>query len=85
MDDFSIVIDCKECQCTKCDKVYTEIDSSIERSEIDYEEVKNLIESFNIPREPISCTMHIKKKSPNYKRMIRFFKKLYEECKQNEN
>ena len=82
MDDFSIVIDGKECLCTKCDKVYVELDSSVERSDIDYAEIKHLIKSFNIPREPISCTIRIKKKSPNYKRMRKFFKKLLKECTQ---
>ena len=85
MDDFKIVIDGKEYSCTKCDKVYVELDSSATRSDVDCTELKNLIESFNITREPISCTMHIKKKSPNYKRTRKFFKKLFKECIQNEN
>ena len=85
MDDFKIVINDKEYSCTKCDKVYVELDNSIERGNIDYTELENLIEYFNIPRESISCTIHIKKKSPNYKRMHKFFKKLFKECIQNEN
>lgn len=85
MDDFKIVIDGKEYSCTKLDKVYVELDNSATRSDIDCIEIKQLIESFNIPREPISCTIRIKKKSPNYKRMRKFFKKLLKECKQNEN
>jgi len=85
MNDFKIVINGKECSCTKCDKVYVEFDRSVERSDIDYTELNSLIESFNIPREPISCTIHIKKKSPNYKRIHKLFKKLYRECNQNEN
>jgi len=85
MDDFNIVIDGKEHSCTKCDKIYVELNNSVERSDIDYTELKSFAESFNIPREPISCTFHIKKKSPNYKRMRKFFKKLLKECKQNEN
>lgn len=32
MDDFSIVIDGKEYSCTKCDKVYVELDDSAVRS-----------------------------------------------------
>lgn len=80
MDNFNIVIDGKEYSCTKCDKVYVELDRSVERSNMDYTELKHLIESCNIPREPISCTMQIKKKSPNYKRMCKFFKKLRKEC-----
>lgn len=79
MDDFKIVINDKEYLCTKCDKVYVELDSLATRSDADCTELKNLIESFNIPRESISCTMHIKKKSPNYKRMRKFFKKLFKE------
>lgn len=85
MDDFSIVIDGKEYSCTKCDKVYVELDSSTTRSDIDCAELQCLCESYNIPKEPISCTIHIKKKSPNYKRIRKFFKKLLKECKQNEN
>lgn len=85
MDDFKIVINDKECSCTKCDKVYVELDSSTERSDIDYKELNSLIESFKTPRESISCTMHIKKKSPNYKRMRKFFKKLVKGCNKNEN
>lgn len=85
MDDFKIVINDKECSCTKCDKVYIELDSSTERSDTDYAELNSLIESFNITKEPISCTMHIKKKSPNYKRIRKFFKKILKECSQSEN
>lgn len=85
MDDFSIIIDGKERSCTKLDEVYVELDNSVERSDIDYTELNSLIESFNIPREPISCTIHIKKKSPNYKRIHKLFKKLCRECNQNEN
>lgn len=85
MDDFKIIINDKEYSCTKCDKVYVELDNSIEMDNIDYTELENLIEPFNIPRQSISCTMHIKKKSPNYKRMRKFFKKLLKECTQNEN
>lgn len=85
MGDFSVVVDGKECLCTKCDKVCVELDSSVTRNDIDYAEIKHLIESFNISREPISCTMCVKKKNPNYKRIRKFFKKLLKECNQNEN
>lgn len=68
-----------------CDKVYVELDDSVERSDIDYTELNHLIESLNIPNEPISCTMRIKKKDPNYKRMRKFFKKLFNEVSKNEN
>lgn len=80
MDDFKIVINDKEFSCTKCDKVHVEIDNSIERSDIDCAELNNLIDYFNIKREPISCTIHIKKKNPNYKRMRKFFKKIFKDC-----
>lgn len=81
MEDFKIVIDDKELSCTKRDRVYLELDNSVERSDVDCAELKHLTESFNIPREPISCTIRIKKRSPNYKRMRKFFKKLLKECK----
>lgn len=83
MDDFNIVIDGKEYLCTKCDKVYVELDNSATISDFDCAELNHLVESFNIPREPISCTMHIKKKSPNYKRMRKLFNKLIKECNKN--
>lgn len=85
MDDFKIVIDDKEYSCTKFDKVYVELDSSATRSDVDCTEIKKLVESFNTTREQISFTMHIKKKSPNYKRTRKFFNKLYKERSQNEN
>lgn len=80
MDDFKIVIDGKECPCTKCDKVYVDLDSSVERSDIDCIELKELIDYLNTQKESITCTIHIKKKSPNYKRMRKFFKKIFKEC-----
>lgn len=81
MDDFKIVIDGKEYSCVKCDRVYIEPDGSSTRSDIDYSELNNLIESFNIPIESISGTICcIKKRSPNYKRMRNFFRKLRKEC-----
>lgn len=79
MDDFNVVIDDKECSCTKCDKVYLELNNSTARDDLDYMGLNNLIESINIPIESISCMMRIKKKSPNYKRMRKFFKKLFKE------
>lgn len=68
-----------------CDKVYVELDDAVERSDIDYTELNHLIESCNIPTDPISCMMHIEKNSPNYKRMRKFFKKLLNEANKNEN
>ena len=85
MEDFKIIINDKEYSCIKCNKVYVELNSSAERSDFDYTELNNLIESCNIPKEPISCTMKIKKKSPNYKRMNKLFKKLIKEYDKNEN
>lgn len=85
MEDFKIVIDGKECSCTKCDIVYVELDNSVERDDIDYIKLNNFVESWNIQREPISCIMRIKKKSRSYKRMRKLFKKLFKECNRNEN
>ena len=81
MEYFKIVFDGEVHSCTKCDKVCVEFDSSIERNDICCKELNKLIDSFSIPVEPISCTMRIKKKSPNYKRMRKFFKKLLKEFK----
>jgi len=66
MEDFKTVLNDKESSCVKCDKVYIEFDSA-SRSDVDCTELKNLIDSFNIPREPISGTIHIKRNSSNYK------------------
>lgn len=68
-----------------CDKVYIELDDSVERRDIDYIELNRLIESLNIPVEPISCTVRVEKNSLNYKRMCKFFKKLFNEVNKNEN
>lgn len=85
IDDFKIIINDKEYSCTKYDKVCIEFDNSATRSNIDCTELKHLIESCNVPRESITCTIHIKKKNPNYKRMCKFFKKLLREHSVNEN
>ena len=61
MDDFKIVIDGKEC--------YIELDNSAARSDINCAELKRLVKSYNIPKESISYTMHIKKNTKNYNRM----------------
>lgn len=68
-----------------CDKVHIELDDSVERCDIDYIELNRLIESLSIPTEPISCAMRVEKNSPNYKRMCKFFKKLFNEANKNEN
>lgn len=72
MGDFKIVINDKERYCIKCDKVYIEPDSSTERSDIDRTKSNSLIESFNIQIEPISYTIHIKKKIPIIKEYVNF-------------
>lgn len=79
MDDFKG----KERRCIKYDEVHIELDNSATRGDVDCTELNNLIESFNIPREPISCTMRIEKKSPNYKRMCKFFKKMFKEAEKD--
>lgn len=68
-----------------CDKVYIEIDGSTERLDLDHTEIQKMIEVCSIPTESISCTMHVEKNSPNYKRMRKFFKKLFNEANKNEN
>ena len=85
MEDFKIVFDGEVHSCTKCDKLYVELDSSTEINDIDCTCLNKLIDSFSIPVELISCTMCIKKKNHNYKRMRKFFKKLIKDSKQNEN
>lgn len=68
-----------------CDKIYVELDDLVERSDIDYTELNHLIESLNIPTEPISCAMRIKKKDPNYKRINELFNNIFNKANKNEN
>ena len=66
-------------------KIYVELNDSTERSDLSYTEIQKIIETCNIPINPTPCTMCIEKKSYNYKRMRKFFKKLLKEHNQNEN
>ena len=69
----------------KHDKIYVELNDATERSDLSYTEIQKMIESWNIPRVPISLAMRIEKKSYNYKRMRKFFNKLFNEISKNES
>lgn len=73
MGDFDIIIEGKRFHCTKA---HIEFDDSMERSPVDCTELKRLAESWNIPRQKISATMCIDKKSPNYEKLCELFESL---------
>ena len=55
------------------EKVYVDLDNSIERTAVDITEIQKL--SQNLPmNNSISGTMHIKKNTENYRNMQEFFK-----------
>lgn len=66
-------------------KVYVELNDSSERLDLSYAEIQKMIESFNIPVESISHAMYVEKENSSYKRMSKFFKKLFNDANKNEN
>ena len=69
----------------KYDKIYVELNDSNERQDLSYTEIQKMIETCNIPINSTSCTMCIEKKSYSYKRMRKFFNKLFNEISKNES
>lgn len=75
-DDVKIIFNGKEVKDLRNEKVYVELDNSVERTPVDITEIQKL--SQNLPnRESISGTMHIEKNTENYRNMQEFF----EDCK----
>ena len=71
-----IIFNGKELKDLRNEKVYVELDNSVERTAVDITEIQKL--SQNLPiRESISGTIHIKKNTENYRNMQEFF----EDCK----
>ena len=69
----------------KYDKIYVELNDSNERQDLSYTEIQKMIETCNIPTDSTSCTMCVEKKNQNYKRINKFFNKLFNEAIKNEN
>jgi hypothetical protein len=75
-DDVKIIFNGKELKDLRNEKVYVELDNSVERTPVDITEIQKL--SQNLPiRESISGTIHIEKNTENYRNMQEFF----EDCK----
>lgn len=75
-ENVKIIFNGKEVKDFRNEKVYIELDNSVERTNVDLTEIQEL--SQNLPiRESISGTMHIKKNTENYRNMQEFF----EDCK----
>jgi len=71
-----IIFNGKEVKDLRNEKVYVELDNSVERTEIDFTEIQKLSQKPPI-RDSISGTMHIKKNTDNYRNMQEFL----EDCK----
>lgn len=77
-DDVKIIFDGKELKDLRNEKVYIELDNSVERTAIDITEIQELSQKLSqvLPsRNSISGsgTMNIKKNTENYRRMQDFF------------
>ena len=77
MDDEKIIFNGKEVKDLRNEKVYVELDNSVELTPVDLTEIQNLLEIQNSPREEISVTMHIEKNTENYRNIQKFL----EDCK----
>lgn len=77
MDDEKIIFIGKEVKDLRNEKVYVELDNSVELTPVDLTKIQNLLGIQNSPREDISVTMHIEKNTENYRNMQEFF----EDCK----
>lgn len=68
-----IIFNGKELKDLRNEKIYVELDNSVERTDTDLTEIQKL--SQNLPmNNSISGTMHIKKNTENYRNMQEFFK-----------
>lgn len=85
--NMKIIFNGKEVKDIRNEKVYAELDNSVERTHVDITEIQNIditeIQNIDItkmqksPRDSISVTMHIKKNTENYRNMQEFL----EDCK----
>lgn len=73
MEDVKIIFNGEEVKDLRNEKVYVELDNSVEQTEINFTEIQKL--SQNLPiRDSISGTMHIEKNTEDYRNMQEFFK-----------
>ena len=73
----NIIFNGKEVKDLRNEKVYVELDNSVELTKVDLTEIQDLLEIQKLPRKEISGTIHIKKNTENYRNMQEFF----EDCK----
>lgn len=78
-DDVKIIFNGKALKDFRNEKVYAELDNSVERTPVDITEIQKLLQNLqNLPnRDSISGTMHIEKNTENYRNI----QKLFEDCK----
>ncbi len=72
-DDVKIIFNGKELKDLRNEKVYIELDNSVERTTVDITEVQKLLQNLQ-NRDSISGIIHIKKNTDNYRNMQEFFK-----------
>ena len=75
-DDVKIIFNGKELKDLRNEKVYIELDNSVERTTVDITEVQKLLQNLQ-NRDSISGIMHIEKNTENYRNIH----KLFEDCK----
>ena len=77
-EDIKIIFNGKELKDLRNERVYVELDNSVERTNVDLTEIQKLLEKQKLPTSsPISGTMHLKKNIENYRNMQEFL----EDCK----
>lgn len=78
-DDLKIIFNGKELKDLRNEKVYVELDNSVERTTVNMTEIQNIdiTEMQKSPRDSISGTIYIKKSTENDRDMQEFL----EDCK----
>lgn len=75
-ENVKIIFNGKEVKDLRNERVYVELDNSVERTAVDITDIQKLSQELPI-RDSISGTMHIKKNTENYRNMQEFI----EDCK----
>lgn len=76
-EDVKIIFNGKELKDLRNEKVYVELDNSVERTAVDITEIQELSQNLSQKspiRDSIYGTIHIKKNTENYRNMQEFFK-----------
>lgn len=76
MENMKIIFNGNEVKDLRDEKIYVELDNSVERTTVDITEIQKLSQELPI-KESISGTMHIKKNTENDRNMQEFL----EDCK----